>query len=87
MAAAASLHLDAEPRPLILEDHGDRVDDTDVLVGFAIYDDLVLEPGSARNVEEVLLAETVVPAAVSEHQFVGVFLPGVGLRAGQLLHV
>src|SRR5215204_6021543 len=71
-----------------LQDGGDRVDDPDIRVGLAVYDDLVLEPHAARDVEEVFLRETVIPAAVPDHQLVGVLLPGSGkLSAGELLHV
>src|SRR5215207_3406285 len=71
-----------------LQDGGDRVDDPDIRVGLAVYDDLVLEPHAARDVEEVFLRETVIPAAVPDHQLIGVLLPGSGkLSAGELLHV
>src|SRR5215204_4042765 len=71
-----------------LQDGGDRVDDPDIRVGLAVYDDLVLEPHAARDVEEVFLRETVIPAAVPDHQLIGVLLPGSGkLSAGELFHV
>src|SRR5215204_449239 len=71
-----------------LQDGGDRVDDPDIRVGLAVYDDLVLEPHAARDVEEVFLRETVIPAAVPDHQLIGVLLPGSRkLSAGELFHV
>src|SRR5829696_8797637 len=81
-------HLNATSDSLVLQDGGDRVDDPDIRVGLAVHDHLVLEPHPARDVEEVFLRETVIPAAVPDHQLIGVLLPGSGkLSAGELFHV
>src|SRR5215207_4895181 len=84
----ALLHLDSARGPLVLQHHCNRIDDADLRVRLAVHDDLVLEPHPAGGVEEVLLGKTVVPAAVPDHQLVGILLPGSGkLSAGELLHV
>src|SRR5689334_15595447 len=73
-----SLHLDAQLGALVLEDDGEGFDDLLVLVRLAVDDDLVLDVLALLDVEEVLLGEAVVPAAVPGGERVRVFLEGVG---------
>src|SRR5262249_3334675 len=68
---------------IVLEDHGDRVDDPLILVRLAVFDHLVLDDAALLEVGVVLVRKTVVPAAVPTREGVCVFLIGVGeLAAG-----
>src|SRR5271154_1382744 len=74
--------------PILLDHLADSVNDLLVRMRLAIFDHLVLDFAALLEVGEVLVSETVVPAAVPGCEGVGVFLVGVGeLSAGQRLHV
>jgi hypothetical protein len=59
-----SLHLDPHFGAHVLEHDAYRVDDFLVVVRFAILDHLMLRFASLLEIEEMLVGEAVVPAAV-----------------------
>src|SRR5262249_49806985 len=80
--------LEPSLKSFLLEDHGDRVDNSNLLVCLAVHDDFVLELFRPCDIEEMLLSKTVVPTTVPGGQPVGVALPSVRKSgAGQRLHI
>ena len=80
--------MDSELGALILEHDCKRLDDLLPGIGLAVDDDLVLDDLALLQVEEMLLGEAVIPAAIPSGEEIGVFLEGPGqLCAGQGLNI
>src|SRR3954466_11229644 len=72
----------------LLEHHFHRLNNSNLWICFAIDNDSMLELLRAGYIEEVLLCQTIVPAAIPGGKPIGVTLPSTGkLGAGSCLHV
>jgi hypothetical protein len=75
-------------KSLLLENHIDRFDDSNLWICFAIYDHFMLKLFRSSYIKEMLLSETIVPATVPSGEPIGISLPSsCEGGASQCLHV